>query len=84
LGRLYPLRESMEWLLPSLKQSFFLMYDGLLMLRVVGCLPSGEDRRGPSTTRAGVVQASREETAEWTGAVGTAAMAMGFVGVKLG
>lgn len=54
---------------------------------VKGCrMPAlrGGQARYQQTARAGVLQAAREETAEWTDAVGTAAMAMGFVGVKLG
>ena len=54
---------------------------------VKGCrMPAlrGGQTRYQQTARAGVLQAAREETAEWTDAVGAAAMAMGFVGVKLG
>lgn len=60
---------------------------GPMTALVKGCrMPAlrGGQARYQQTARAGVVQASREETAEWTDAVETAAMAMGFVCVKQG
>jgi hypothetical protein len=51
---------------------------------VKGCsMPAlrGGQARYQQTALAGVVQPSGEETAEWTDAVGTGAIAMGFVGV---
>lgn len=69
------------------KKKYLVLFNPSKSAFVKGCrMPAlrGGQTRYQQTTRAGVVQASREETAEWTGAVGAAAMVMGFVDVKPG
>ena len=59
--------------------------DAPLLLRVVRCLLSRADMRGrDDATRAGVVQASREETAASPDSVGDAKPLWGFDGWPVG